>query len=99
MSQDKTENIKKLIKNPMVTFALGVLLTYLILEATLIFAGLILVIGIALFFYRDRIDFNSLFQSAKNREKGTLNPCSECGSLTKHKKTCSQYGKSKEKTP
>jgi hypothetical protein len=99
---EKENVFKKLMANPFITFFLGLLLMYILLEAPWILIAVGAVTAICLYAFRDKIDFNALLgkKIIKNKEgkHAPVEACDECGSLGfKHKKHCSHYGEKTKK--
>ena len=94
---------KSIISNPYVAFVLGATLGIMAVLQPLLLVGCFLILVMVLYAFRDRIDFEQLKKgeitlgSKRKSTSKTRKVCSECGSATKHKITCSQYGRSKKR--
>lgn len=92
---EKKPVLRKILEHPVICFMLGMAIMFLLLKDPFILLGIMIVIGMVLYAFRDRIDLTESLGIGTPRVK--LKPCEECGSTTKHKKSCSHYGKGKAK--
>ena len=85
---------KTIIENPLYTFILGFVFAILLVKYLFILIAMISIFIITLVLFRETmIPKIKKELRAVMRKDNHLKPCEECGSKTKHFKTCSKYTK------
>lgn len=88
-------NLKTLFfGHPVISFCWGFAFALLLVLYPFILAAIVIISGIAVYAFKDRIDFKEILTGQSTSH---LTPCKECGSRTKHKKWCSFYKTKKGK--
>lgn len=96
---DEKPALRKILENPLISGMIGFLMATLLWLYPWVLIGTLVIGAMVIVAFRDRIDFGSYFglSISKKKERKELEPCKECGSRTKHKRTCSHYGETVRK--